>query len=851
LKGLAWERRIKAGLPVEFVKEGLLKIDLHPMVNSRNNVALSLLLLVSCGLVLATSLGAQESGVQTWDRLQATAPLTRNLKVFLLSGTQDTGDSARPTSAPLLIQVNDQLDRPVAGAQVFFRFPLTGPSATFAGGKSSQVATTDGSGRATALNWARNEQAGKFDVHVTATYGSQIGEATFSLRNVSNDDTVPSTQVSPPTNVKLPVEVIGPDGLTVPVSFAIAEDANVGGPLTLSMEIHGLRYQTQASVQVNDSGWQPIDNNNVRLLGLANAYGGIGGGFHTLRMTMSLPAGIITKKTNTLSFRFNGTDGRVSGFRVLGFDIETRQGTSVIAHGTFVNDDPNTWKPPFTNARDVAAGQMLWRQAALTIPIKGGTQTIKAHCSDCHAQDGRDLKYFNYSNNSIRTRSLFHGLTAQQGDQIASYIRSLNVPNPGRPWNPPYQPGPGLDLQPVSNWSAGAGIKAVLDHDADMLPYLMPKGSAASWAASANLSAREIPIAMQLPDWNSWLPGVHPMDAWPTTFLASQLYANYQTIRAHLVANDPASYKAMAFNIWNWTQLDHFGYLPTVLRPQTDPAWKDPQYRNSIFSLEMWSMVKNWEINHEFGLEEMPQATFGPQADSRAWYSAEPFFVSPNMIHAPVGSVGNSAAASYAYESFIWYQLQLLLNASNNRGNGLGPSSDFPYVYNHLYHLSLEAAPQALLQTLWLIKGLQASQNGAGPQTGSNGWALSTNDPYRLVWGSPELWDANTSPADRLNVMQTYLTIWLKEINQFTPQQFYAGKWFKPTDTTDPNAPANGYSNSVAYMIPRLRYYGVSSTITDQIIAWAKTVWPNYNWDGLRNTTCLNGSPELSCTRWP
>ena len=102
---------------------------------------------------------------------------------------------------------------------------------------------------------------------------------------------------------------------------------------------------------------------------------------------------------------------------------------------------------------------------------------IKAHCSDCHSEDGRDLKYFNYSNNSIVVRSVFHGLTTAQGNQIASYIRSLNVPNPGRPWNPPYQPGPGLDSKPVTDWAAGAGLSAVLDSDAEIQPYIVPGGS--------------------------------------------------------------------------------------------------------------------------------------------------------------------------------------------------------------------------------------------------------------------------------------------------------------------------------------------------------------------------------------
>ena len=124
---------------------------------------------------------------------------------------------------------------------------------------------------------------------------------------------------------------------------------------------------------------------------------------------------------------------------------------------------------------------------------------------------------------------MFHGLTAQQGTQIASYIRSLNLPNPGRPWNPPYQPGPGLDSQPVTDWAAGAGLDAVLDSDADMAPYLMPGGSTAGWSATSYLNAREIPISFQLLDWNSWLPVVHPMDTFGTAFISSPLNLAFST----------------------------------------------------------------------------------------------------------------------------------------------------------------------------------------------------------------------------------------------------------------------------------------------------------------------------------
>ena len=82
------------------------------------------------------------------------------------------------------------------------------------------------------------------------------------------------------------------------------------------MTIHGLRFDAQASLQLNNSGWLPISTGNVTLLGNAAAYGGIGGGFHTLKMSINLPAGAVTAGSNNITFRFNGTEGRVSGFRV-------------------------------------------------------------------------------------------------------------------------------------------------------------------------------------------------------------------------------------------------------------------------------------------------------------------------------------------------------------------------------------------------------------------------------------------------------------------------------------------------------------------------------------------------------
>jgi hypothetical protein len=115
----------------------------------------------------------------------APLPMVKNLKVLVLAGNGEMNDLERRVMAPLVVQVLDQNDRPVDGAEVVFRFPLNGPGATFAGGKTSQTVRTNGTGEAAAANWMANGEVGTFEVHVNAAYGNEMGETTLKMQNVS------------------------------------------------------------------------------------------------------------------------------------------------------------------------------------------------------------------------------------------------------------------------------------------------------------------------------------------------------------------------------------------------------------------------------------------------------------------------------------------------------------------------------------------------------------------------------------------------------------------------------------------------------------------------------------------
>ena len=92
--------------------------------------------------------------------------------------------------------------------------------------------------------------------------------------------------------ILLPIEVLGADGATVSRTVAL-QAGQAESVRSLWLQIHGLRYADQASVQVNTSAWIPLNNNTVTIAEPGRSYGGIGGGFSTLVMTLSLPNGTV------------------------------------------------------------------------------------------------------------------------------------------------------------------------------------------------------------------------------------------------------------------------------------------------------------------------------------------------------------------------------------------------------------------------------------------------------------------------------------------------------------------------------------------------------------------------------
>jgi hypothetical protein len=209
-----------------------------------------------------------------------------------------------------------------------------------------------------------------------------------------------------------------------------------------------------------------------------------------------------------------------------------------IAESDFTLTDYSAFTAP--GGGNAVTGADLWANATLVnAGAPGIGYSTVAHCATCHQKDGADLKYFAYENYAIRQRSIFHGLTAAQGDHIAAYIRGLPHTRPamGYPWSPVYQPGPGTTALAWWDVRAGAGLHSVLTYGNDWTECMAPSGSFTQWRYNGNLPIRDCPDIVQLFDWNHWLPQVYMEDAFPASnFTSSSIFTGYTAAKAAAIS---------------------------------------------------------------------------------------------------------------------------------------------------------------------------------------------------------------------------------------------------------------------------------------------------------------------------
>ncbi len=587
---------------------------------------------------------------------------------------------------------------------------------------------------------------------------------------------------APEDTVVLPIEMIGGDGYTETVQVDVGGATGVD---RLYLQLHAAGYHpgtekygsraAKASVRINGGPWQDITDETFTCASPEDAYGCIDGVYHTVRGT--LPVDGVRKGVNAITFRYNGTDGIGSGYRVLALDLRSG-GASAVRGTRFVKEDPTTWAPPegYDNPADIEAGEQLWHNAALRESSLRGARMIKAACADCHAADGRDLKYFSFSNQSITARSRFHGLSAKEGRQIAAYIRDIQLrledgtpyEAPGRPWNPPYQPGPTLaapgtaaegmhpDSADAQFWASGAGLDWVLGKDIETLPYLFPDPQETPgpdgrrtrheiperYDYTQQLNMRALPLAIQFPDWNNWLPDIHPMDMPNSNFHGSQAFLRYRDQVLPLLEN--------------WDRTKSMKTLGKFDRAQKRMDMGLGGLRRAAkgndmhaLSVDQWMLVKAWEMHHTYHLADKIDDLYegrrreGATAETNWSYDEARSWIGRTRVVfelAPhLGSSGGIRGAPYMYGSVkkdiafshLWYHLQTIINP------GADPKSSTQNPVDWRYQRNFSNSTASVYGVNSGIRALASymKQNEMHRHTldDTYGWGVQQTHPVNLV----------------------------------------------------------------------------------------------------------------------
>lgn len=749
---------------------------------------------------------------------------------------------------------------------------------------SSCTSSIDGSGTSDNGGRGMEETGGSAGPKQGGSAGNAGGGGS-SETNAAGTGGASGPVVDAKDRITMPIEILGKDGtikqIAVPATAAMASDTR-----QLWLKLHNVRYATKASVQVNDAPWVQLSNKMVNVEGPAKAFGGIGGGFAVLSVAFDLPAKTLVAGPNTIRFRFDKTNGLSMGFRVLSVDFLDGNGRHLLPPSQFVQDDPAAWTAPAGG--NANSGKTLWQTATLT-EGPASTKSLRAHCSDCHAEDGRDLKYFAYTNFAIVERAKFHGLSEAQGKDIAAYIRGIDVGVFGRPWNPPFQPGVGLTSRPLAAFSAGAGLDSVVDEDATLAAIFKSGFSRASLAegnALRRFPLSDIPVGLQLPDWNHWLPEIHPKDAVGDAFETSVANVRFKALRDRLTEKsksktDLAEYLSNtgnapflfpgggARNDFNGWRDSLWGLRDRILNnpPDTDYSgpWTDLSARQ-VYSTAVWGQVKTWEFMNKYLLEDYATKAY-PMGESRAWFSERHLFDTspflqgirggPTCPKEPcngasesderwTGSMIGNTRANYDYLSNSWYHLQLSLNGGQ-RSCGGHQCTDYGYAYGFLYGLrDVTGVYEGGRRLLWGIKAMEERDTGLGPKL-YDGFSFATSNPLRPIGlGQTGVlaWWGDTAHPNRKKALEATMQVWAEKLGSWSVEQWRAANYNQTEDGANfmnadrvvgdgsDETQSRSLGDGLFGSLPELVSVKLHAAVVNALARFGAAMWPKNNWAG-------------------
>ena len=136
-----------------------------------------------------------------------------DLKIVVVQGEGAINNIRTRSAAPLIVEVRDTGDKPVAGAEVVFQLPPAGPGGVFNGWMRNQTARTNPEGRAETNGFTPNDEAGRFNIKVSATSGTKSTSVIIAQTNTPNGAAGTGTKAKSKSNLWKVLLVVGAAGL--------------------------------------------------------------------------------------------------------------------------------------------------------------------------------------------------------------------------------------------------------------------------------------------------------------------------------------------------------------------------------------------------------------------------------------------------------------------------------------------------------------------------------------------------------------------------------------------------------------------------------------------------------------
>jgi hypothetical protein len=106
------------------------------------------------------------------------------LKLVVVQGEDARNNIRMRTGGEVAVKVLDETEKPVAGAEVVFQVPGSGPSGRFYDWLQTQTVKTNAEGVARARGLTPNEQTGQWHMRVLAQHGVKSGQVMVAQNNV-------------------------------------------------------------------------------------------------------------------------------------------------------------------------------------------------------------------------------------------------------------------------------------------------------------------------------------------------------------------------------------------------------------------------------------------------------------------------------------------------------------------------------------------------------------------------------------------------------------------------------------------------------------------------------------------